>query len=159
MDLATVDQVVASGVRFDFSITVTAILAVCAIVSPILVAIINNRHQLKMRQLEINHEETVKRNEYIFDQVSLAFAEYLSTLEKCRKRITNENKEEYGKAFGKALMYVATSTHNAMKDIDESIRVGFHNDLETIISPEKVIEISMLLRHDLDHYKNKSQIN
>lgn len=159
MDPATVDQVVASGVKFDFSITVTAILAVCAIVSPILVAIINNRHQLKMRKLEIGHEEAVKRNEYVFNHVSLAFAEYLSALEKCRKHITNENKEEYGKAFGKALMYATPSTHSAMKDIDESIRVGFHNDLETIISPDKVIEISMLLRHDLDHYKNKSQIN
>lgn len=40
----------------DLTISVTAILAISAIISPIATAIINNRHQYKLKELEYKHE-------------------------------------------------------------------------------------------------------
>lgn len=38
--------------KFDLSLTITGIIALSAIISPIIVAIINNRYQLKLKQFE-----------------------------------------------------------------------------------------------------------
>lgn len=43
--------------------TVTIVIAISAIISPILVAIINNHHQAKMKKLEFKHQENLKNLE------------------------------------------------------------------------------------------------
>ena len=46
--------------NFDLTITISVILALSAILSPILVSIINNRHQLKLKKIE--NYDIAKRN-------------------------------------------------------------------------------------------------
>ena len=41
--------------------TITAIIAVSSFISPIFVAIINNKHQIKMRRLELEHDEYMRQ--------------------------------------------------------------------------------------------------
>ena len=66
--------------ELDLTVTVSVIIALCAIVSPILVAIINNRHQRKMKQLEIAKEHKMK-----------AFETYLCNLEIYIRKILRSN--------------------------------------------------------------------
>ena len=47
----------------DLSWTIPAAIAVVAFLSPIFVAIINNRHARTMRQMDITHQETLKKME------------------------------------------------------------------------------------------------
>lgn len=47
----------------DLSWVITATIAVAAFLSPIFVAIINNRHSRIMRQMDIMHQETIKKME------------------------------------------------------------------------------------------------
>ena len=46
--------------KLDLTITVTAILGIAAIISPIATAIINNRYQLKLKNLNFN-KNTLKK--------------------------------------------------------------------------------------------------
>lgn len=46
----------------DLSWAITATIAVVAFLSPIVVAIINNHHSRIMRQMDIAHQETIKKN-------------------------------------------------------------------------------------------------
>ena len=48
--------------NFDLTITISVILALSAILSPIFVAIINNKYQLKLKKIENN--EIAKRNAF-----------------------------------------------------------------------------------------------
>ena len=41
----------------DLTITITSLLALCAIISPIFTAIINNKYQLKLKKLELGYQE------------------------------------------------------------------------------------------------------
>ena len=43
--------------KIDFTISISVILALCAIVSPIFTAIINNMHQTKIKKLELKQQE------------------------------------------------------------------------------------------------------
>lgn len=45
---------------FDFTITVSVILAICALISPIITALINNRHHSKIRKLELQHDKDLR---------------------------------------------------------------------------------------------------
>lgn len=42
--------------KWDLSITISAIIAVAAIISPILTAVINNVHQRNMKKLELKEK-------------------------------------------------------------------------------------------------------
>lgn len=49
--------------KFDITWTITAVIAVSSFLSPIFVAIINNRHHTKLRKMELEHDEYLKRLE------------------------------------------------------------------------------------------------
>ena len=42
--------------KIELTFTITAIIALCSTISPILTAIINNRYLRKMKELELKHE-------------------------------------------------------------------------------------------------------
>jgi len=42
---------------FDMTVTISIILAICALFAPSITAIINNRHNYKIRKLELEHDE------------------------------------------------------------------------------------------------------
>ena len=43
--------------EFDMTVTISIILAICALFAPSITAIINNRHNYKIRKLELKHDE------------------------------------------------------------------------------------------------------
>lgn len=45
----------------DITWTITAIIAVSSFLSPIVVAIINNRHQARLRKYELEHDRQIKQ--------------------------------------------------------------------------------------------------
>lgn len=55
--------------HFDLTITVTAILAIAAIISPIATAIINNRYQMKLKELE--HQNQVEKDSFFLQARSI----------------------------------------------------------------------------------------
>ena len=46
--------------KIELTITISVILALAAIISPIFTAIINNRYQLKLKKLELKQKNTSK---------------------------------------------------------------------------------------------------
>ena len=47
--------------NFDITWTITAIIAVISFLSPIFVALINNHHHAKMRKMELEHDEFLRK--------------------------------------------------------------------------------------------------
>lgn len=99
----------------DLTVTISVIIALCAMISPILVAIINNHHQQKMKQIEIASNHKIH-----------ALEEYMSSLEQLLNRPSTNAKMKYGSAFGLALLYVS-SARKLMLEIDSELNSNLYN--------------------------------
>lgn len=54
--------------EFDSTITISIILAICALFAPSITAVINNRHHYKIRELELRHDHTAKKTETLYER-------------------------------------------------------------------------------------------
>lgn len=52
--------------KLDSTITISIILAICALFAPSITAIINNRHQYKIRKLELRHNFITNQSNVIY---------------------------------------------------------------------------------------------
>ncbi|MCM1286283.1 MAG: hypothetical protein NC213_08005 [Acetobacter sp.] len=105
--------------KWDLSITISAIIAVAAVISPILTAIINNAHQTKMKKLELKQEHYEKSVTY---QINI-FENYLR---KAGKHIGSkfrslEASQEYTNAYLVALLYAPKELQDSMKNANDCI--------------------------------------
>jgi len=100
--------------------TVGSILAASAILSPILTALINNRHLMKVRKMEIEqekYEETVCYKRKLIES-------YLQKTTSCVQNHTPEHNEEYSESFGSLISYVPKDIQHQMIYIDNHINAG-----------------------------------
>lgn len=76
--------------KFDITWTITAVIAVSSFLSPIFVAIINNRHHAKIRKMELEHDEymhqlnlnqqsIIKQFDVYYADKKEAFSEFANT--------------------------------------------------------------------------------
>ena len=126
--------------NIDLSITISVILALSAILSPIIVAIINNRHQRKMKQLEMANEHKIR-----------AIEEYMSKLVEYITRPSSHVRKEYGYSFGQALLYVSSSNRKLMIEIDNLVKD--YCKMENIA--DKIETLAQKLQRELEKYKCK----
>ena len=87
--------------RIDLTVTISVIIALCAIVSPILTAIINNCHQTKIKKLELKQQEY--RDTVIHQRVF--FENYLKHAGRCIYYADSDALKDYGEHYFSALMY------------------------------------------------------
>ena len=96
--------------KIDLTVSITAILAICAIISPILTALINNAHHTKIKKLELKQEHyqntTLHRREI--------FENYLRYTGRCIYRSDSSALKDYGEHYFSALAY-------APKDLAEDM--------------------------------------
>ena len=97
--------------------TLTAIIAICAIVSPILVALINNYHQTKMKKLEISEIRYERQIEYL----QSIYQSYLQSASAAIASPRNETLSEYGKNYAIAFSFFPPKAHDRLKQINQSI--------------------------------------
>ena len=89
-------------VSVDLTLTVSVILGLSAIVSPILVAIINNHHQYKMKKLEYKqkeHEENILYKRRVF-------MDFLRALNKVCQVPSDDNISSYSECYSLAYIYL-----------------------------------------------------
>ena len=150
----TVDQSnLSTNTSIDLTVTISVIIALCAIISPVLVAVINNRNQLKMRNLELKHDEDVNNRQMVYNHVVSLFEAYLGSLEGCMKNMTYEAEEKYGVALGNALIYASHTSQSTMLDIDDKVKNSSIDTIEQSITRSEISNISAMLRADLENYK------
>lgn len=87
--------------QVDLTITISAILGASAVISPMLTAIINNKHQRKMKKMEYEHEN---EKASLFYKRGI-FEDYLKYTGQCIAYATENGLQEYGKMYSLALIY------------------------------------------------------
>lgn len=104
--------------KLDLTITVTAILGIAAIISPIATSVINNYYQLKMRRLD-SEIELRKENAFYNREV---YEDYLKSAFKYLKRRDGDTKHEYSECYALALIYFPESLLRQITEIDAILR-------------------------------------
>ncbi|MCH1972581.1 hypothetical protein MCI89_09540 [Muricomes sp. OA1] len=100
--------------KIDLTITISVIVALCAIVSPIATAIINNRYQLSLKKIDMEQkhlESTILYRKSIFEN-------YLKYAGRCISHADPNALKDYGEYYLLALLYAPSELHSEMKCIN-----------------------------------------
>lgn len=109
--------------------TITIVIALAAIISPILVALINNAHHSKMERLSLAHQEKIKemdfqakRKDESLKYLRSIFENYLQSASRCIASPTPDNLKLYGEHYSISFIYFPSAAHEKLKGINDSIR-------------------------------------
>lgn len=75
--------------KFDFTVSFALLLTLCSIVLPTITTILNNRHQIKMREMDFN-----------FDKKFSVVEAYIESVGNCLELCSRANLSQYNKAKG-----------------------------------------------------------
>ena len=106
--------------KLDLTITVTAILAIAAVVSPIATAIINNRYQLKLKKIEL-HQKHLEDTSYYVRSI---FENYLRYAGRCIYNADRNALKDYGEYYFLALTYAPDTLSYSLSQVNEFIYDG-----------------------------------
>lgn len=128
--------------KVDLTITVSVIVALAAIISPILTTIINNRYQLKQKRMELKqkkYEQTVLYKRTIFEN-------YLRYLNEVAQHPTDDSISGYAQHYPLAYLYLPDEVRNKISIVNHKlsktvIHANIIDDIdEIIIGVSKEIE-------------------
>ena len=94
----------------DLSFTITAIIAICALLSPVLTTILNNHHQKAMKRLEYKEEEKQRQSE----KTQKIYEEYLLAAGACVQSPTGEALRAFGRRSALLICYVTNQELQVM---------------------------------------------
>lgn len=103
--------------KIDLTITVSVIVAVVAVISPIFTAIINNHYQLKLKKLETKQEDYKQTVLYKRD----IFENYLRYLNDVVQNPTNESLSKYAQYYPLAYVYLPQNVREKMSYVNHEI--------------------------------------
>ena len=103
--------------RIDLTISISVIVALCAILSPIITSIINNIHHTKIKKLELNYQLYETHTLHVRE----IFENYLTSLGKCINYINPTDAKEYNTYYSLALVYSPESLKEKMNEIHKHI--------------------------------------
>ena len=109
---------------------VTIIVALAAIISPVITAIINNRHQRKMRELELKEQQ---RNDVILHKREI-FEGYLQYAGACVAHAEPSELQNYGGYYQLALFYAPPELHREMLLLHDEMREYKWDDAKTTLN-------------------------
>lgn len=101
----------------SLSYVITAILAFCSCISPIITAIVNNHYKIKMRKMEIAQET---KKEAIYYQRGI-FEKYMSLVSKAVISVNDVAYSEYANIYPIVLAYSPDSLHDKMRKLNDLI--------------------------------------
>lgn len=87
--------------KFDSTITITVVIAISAIISPIITTLLNNHHLYKMRKLD--DETELRKTSYFYKRG--IFEDYMRYAGQCVTHATSDALENYGATYALALIY------------------------------------------------------
>ena len=158
MLLATTETV--TKITYDSTITISIVLAICALFAPSITAIINNRHHFKIRKLELNHDERAHRADILYKN---KYDIYKLFLERASSYFLFNNAKEYYinllSSLQESLLLCDSETRPLLLDFQTKVKAYGKNDFEndakdylnllTEISNAFNRELSMLsMEHD-----------
>jgi len=137
----------------SFESILTILIAIIAIASPVLTALINNSHQREMFKLETAQKANVDNNLHIrnvYEQYLKFLGEYVSF--KLTPGVSLSTVQNYNRYYFNTLFYVSEATANVIKSIDNCLA---SEDYTNAIKLS--VEVSELLKQEITNMQSKTK--
>lgn len=105
-----------------FYIVFSVIIAMCALLSPAVVALVNNRHQLKLRKLEIEEQQKLHSQEVIDG--------FFRSAGVCSRVLNTASLSEYGQYSSLIYFYLPSEFHPDITAINNA--ANHHSNSENV---------------------------
>lgn len=137
--------------ELDLSITITVIIAISAIISPIFVSIINNKHQINLRKLDLEHSYKMKEIEerqrsyerYVIEETKVLY-EFLSSIGYVSHHIIQSSIERYGSLYPLVYARANSDLQKILIQFDSKIRSNEKFEASKLVAPITVSVRSMI---------------
>lgn len=126
--------------KFDSTITITVVIAISAIISPIITTLLNNHHLYKMRKLD--DEAELRKTSYFYKRG--IFEDYMRYTGQCVTHASADALENYGATYALALIYFPDELLDKIIDINAAL--NRHQWADALV---KLNELSPELRKQL----------
>lgn len=103
--------------KVDLTVTISVIIAICAIISPIITTHLNNHHLYKMRKLD--DATQLRKDSYFYKRG--VYEDYLRYTSQCLTNPSASTLNEYGKTYTLALIYFPDELQEQLIAINEAI--------------------------------------
>lgn len=103
--------------KIELTFTITAIIALCSTISPILTAIVNNRYLRKIKELELRHEAY---KESLFYKREI-YEEYLRQASSLIATGAEDARLAYSKVYPLVLAYSPEETHSELIELNNQL--------------------------------------
>ena len=103
--------------KVDLTVTISVIIAICAIISPIITTHLNNHHLYKMRKLD--DATQLRKDSYFYKRG--VYEDYLRYTSQCLTNPSASTLNEYGKTYALALIYFPDELQEQLIAINEAI--------------------------------------
>ena len=115
--------------KIDLTISITVIVAIAAIISPVITTLLSNHYQLKIKKMEIQqkqYEDTVLYRRQVIEN-------YLQALSVVMQTCNRINQENYAKYYSVACLYLPDAIQKEMSEINHLIYgIGTNCSLEQL---------------------------
>lgn len=103
--------------KVDLTVTISVIIAICAIISPIITTLLNNHHLYKMRKLD--DAAQLRKDSYFYKRG--IYEDYLRYTCQCLTNPSTVTLKEYGKTYALALIYFPDELQEQLISINNAI--------------------------------------
>lgn len=115
--------------EFDLTISISVIVALCAIISPILTSIINNRYQIKLKRMELSKQEY--RDAVLYQRN--VYEKYLKHAGRCIYYADADAQKDYGEYYYSALMYAPPDIQSDMVAANKLMMENRYDEASVLI--------------------------
>lgn len=148
--------------KFNLTVTISVIIALVALVSPIAVAIINNRYQARLRKMELQHDLEVKQMDLYYSEKKQAFYDFLKIAGVYRTSPDQINLGKLQSAAYSAILFCNQENKDKIQSFvrlaNEVFNQSFPSD-ERIKYCEALYSLSSVLNDELIKLKNSHKTN
>lgn len=119
----------------DTTISITVVIAISAIISPVITALINNHHRYRIKKLELEHETASRREAHSRE----VFEKYILAAGSCLYGHGKELHAEFGARSGLAIYHVSDKTlRTMMEQLEHALHENYYPQKELIVLFEKI---------------------
>lgn len=103
--------------KIDLTITISVVIAICAIISPILTTILNNHYLLKCKKIDMRLE--AEKSSHFYKRG--VYETYLKAVGKCIQSKGHNTLVEYGEIYPIALIYFPIDLQSDLITLNDEI--------------------------------------
>lgn len=148
--------------EFNLTVTISVIIALVALVSPIAVAILNNRYQARLRKMELQHDLEVKQMDLYYSEKKQAFYDLLKIAGVYRIGPDRPNLERLQSAAYSAILFCNQENKAKIQSFVKLANEQFAQSIpidERIKYCEALYSLSSVLNDELIKLKNSHKAN